>query len=286
MAAVRFCGFFPSRTARMDSGAPSDAPAAGEQGDHRGQGLGDRGALVLAEAAVWQAQEAVVAGQDVVKTYRRGSAAVEALKGITLTVPRGRMTLLKGRSGSGKTTMLNLIAGLDRPSSGRIQFEGQEITGLSDAELTRLRREHIGLVFQTFALLPTYSAYENVDLVLRIAGVPLRQRDRRVREVLSLVGLTKRMAHRPFELSGGEQQRVAIARALAPRPDLILADEPTGELDSATGLAIVRLFRRLMEEEGVTVCITTHDAAVMALADITYEIVDGRIVGEVGAGHV
>lgn len=233
-----------------------------------------------------EADSPVVAARDVVKTYHRGGTAVEALKGITLTIPRRRMTLLKGRSGSGKTTMLNLIAGLDRPTSGSIRFEGREIGGLPDAELTRMRREHIGLVFQTFALLPTYSAYENVDLVLRIAGVNMRQRDRRTREVLSLVGLAKRMNHRPFELSGGEQQRVSIARALAAHPDLILADEPTGELDSATGLGIVRLFRRLMEEEGVTVCLTTHDAAVMALADLTYEIVDGRIVEEVGAAHV
>jgi len=234
----------------------------------------------LTESARSEA-EAVVEARDVVKTYRRGSAAVEALKGLTFTIPRRRMTLLKGRSGSGKTTMLNLMAGLDRPTSGSIRFEGREISGLGDADLTRMRRQHIGLVFQTFALLPTYSAYENVDLVLRIAGLAMRQRDRRVREVLTLVGLAKRMNHRPFELSGGEQQRVSIARAMAPHPDLLLADEPTGELDSATGLGIVRLFRRLMEEEGVTVCLTTHDAAVMALADLTYEIVDGRIVGEV-----
>ena len=229
--------------------------------------------------------DTVVQARDVVKTYHRGGSAVEALKGLTLTIPRRQMTLLKGRSGSGKTTMLNLIAGLDRPTAGSIRFEGREITGLSDTELTRMRRQHIGLVFQTFALLPTYSAYENVDLVLRIAGLPVRQRDRRVREVLGLVGLAKRMNHRPFELSGGEQQRVSIARALAPHPDLILADEPTGELDSATGLGIVRLFRRLMEEEGITVCLTTHDAAVMALADLTYEIVDGRIVEEVAGIH-
>lgn len=229
--------------------------------------------------------DTVVQARDVVKTYHRGGSAVEALKGLTLTIPRRQMTLLKGRSGSGKTTMLNLIAGLDRPTAGSIRFEGREITGLSDTDLTRMRRQHIGLVFQTFALLPTYSAYENVDLVLRIAGLPVRQRDRRVREVLGLVGLAKRMNHRPFELSGGEQQRVSIARALAPHPDLILADEPTGELDSATGLGIVRLFRRLMEEEGITVCLTTHDAAVMALADLTYEIVDGRIVEEVAGIH-
>lgn len=223
----------------------------------------------------------VIVARDVIKTYRRGSTAVEALKGLSFEVPRQRMTLLKGRSGSGKTTMLNLMAGLDRPTSGTIRFEGRELGGLGDAELTQLRRREIGLVFQTFALLPTYSAFENVDLALRISGLAARQRDRRVREVLSLVGLAKRMHHRPFELSGGEQQRVSIARALAPHPSLIFADEPTGELDSTTGLGIVRLFRRLMEEEGVTVCITTHDAAVMALADLTYEIVDGRIVGEV-----
>lgn len=239
----------------------------------------------MSELATVSPEEPIVSAREVVKTYRRGGTAVEALKGITLTIPRRQMTLLKGRSGSGKTTMLNLIAGLDRPTAGTILFEGRQISGLSDVEITRLRRQHIGLVFQTFALLPTYSAYENVDLVLRIAGVSVRQRDRRVREVLTLVGLAKRMNHRPFELSGGEQQRVAIARAMAPHPDLILADEPTGELDSATGLGIVRLFRRLMEEEGVTVCLTTHDAAVMALADLTYEIVDGRIVGEVAAGH-
>ncbi len=238
----------------------------------------------MAEEAAAEA-ELVVEARDVVKTYRRGGTAVEALKGLTFGIPRRRMTLLKGRSGSGKTTMLNLIAGLDRPTAGSIRFEGRETTALGDAELTRLRREHIGLVFQTFALLPTYSAYENVDLVLRIAGLGVRQRDRRVREVLSLVGLAKRMNHRPFELSGGEQQRVSIARAMAPHPGLLLADEPTGELDSATGLGIVRLFRRLMEEEGVTVCLTTHDAAVMALADLTYEIVDGRIVGEVAGAN-
>lgn len=256
--------------------------ASGGVPDASGGKGGCRSLAELAEAVA----EVVVQAENVVKTYRRGGTAVEALKGLTFSIPRRRMTLLKGRSGSGKTTMLNLIAGLDRATSGSIRFEGREITGFADTELTTMRRQHIGLVFQTFALLPTYSAYENVDLVLRIAGLSMRPRDRRVREVLTLVGLAKRMNHRPFELSGGEQQRVAIARALAPHPDLILADEPTGELDSATGLGIVRLFRRLMEEEGVTVCLTTHDAAVMALADLTYEIVDGRIVGEVAGANV
>lgn len=219
----------------------------------------------------------LVVARDVVKTYHRGGVPVEALKGVSLDVRRRTMTLLKGRSGSGKTTMLNLIAGLDRPTSGLVRVGDQEVSALGDAELARLRRRTIGLVFQTFALLPTYSAYENVDLALRIAGVAPAERDSRVREVLGVVGLEKRMEHRPFELSGGEQQRVAIARALAVRPTLILADEPTGELDSATGMDIIRLFRRLMDEEGVTICLTTHDAAVAAMADVTYEIADGRI---------
>ena len=221
--------------------------------------------------------DTLVSARDVVKTYHRGGVPVEALKGISLDIRPRRMTLLKGRSGSGKTTMLNLIAGLDRPTSGTIRVGDQEVSALADADLARLRRRTIGLVFQTFALLPTYSAYENVDLALRIAGVGPAERDGRVREVLAVVGLEKRMEHRPFELSGGEQQRVAIARALASRPALILADEPTGELDSATGMEIIRLFRRLMEEEGVTVCLTTHDAAVAAMADFTYEIADGRV---------
>ncbi len=237
----------------------------------------------MADGSESAGQNSVLEVRDVVKTYVRGGLVVEALKGVSWTAERQRMTLLRGRSGSGKTTMLNLIAGLDRPTSGSIRFEGRETTSLADAELTRFRRQEIGLVFQTFALLPTYSAFENVDLVLRIAGVDAVSREARVREVLGLVGLEKRMHHRPFELSGGEQQRVAIARALATRPHLILADEPTGELDSATGLGIVRLFRQLMEDEGVTICLTTHDSAVAALADVAYEIVDGHIAGQTSA---
>ena len=194
------------------------------------------------------------------------------------------MTLLKGRSGSGKTTILNLIAGLDRPNAGSIVFAQQELTALSDGDLAALRRRQIGVVFQTFALLPTYSAHENVDLALRIAGVPPDVRQRRVRDVLALVGLERRARHRPFELSGGEQQRVAIARALAPEPTLILADEPTGELDSATGMDIIRLFKRLIQQFGLTVCLTTHDAAVAALADVAYELADGRTVAAPALG--
>jgi putative ABC transport system ATP-binding protein len=187
------------------------------------------------------------------------------------------LVALKGRSGSGKTTLLNLIGGLDRPTTGQVLFYDDDITRMSDARLTLLRRHRIGFVFQSFALMPILSAYENVELPMRISGVPARQRHERTLALLETVGLTKRMKHRAFELSGGEQQRVAIARALVSRPALILADEPTGELDSHTGLAIMRLFRRVIESEGVTVCLTTHDPIIMEIADITYQIVDGEL---------
>lgn len=220
----------------------------------------------------------VVKVEGVSRTFPvSGGENVQALKSVDLTIEKGQMVALKGRSGSGKTTLLNLIGGLDRPSTGRVSFFGQELNRLSDAELTRLRRNRIGFVFQSFALMPILSAYENIELPMRIAGVPGKARAERVDELLEMVGLTKRAKHRAFELSGGEQQRVAIARALTNRPALILADEPTGELDSHTGLAIMRLFRRVIETEDVTVCLTTHDPIIMEIADITYQIVDGQL---------
>ena len=206
-----------------------------------------------------------------------GGTKVHALRSVDLTIEQGQMVALKGRSGSGKTTLLNLIGGLDQPTTGRIFFFDREISRMPDGELTRLRRHQIGFVFQSFALLPILSAWENVELPMRIAGMPAKERARRAAELLELVGLTKRAKHRAFELSGGEQQRTAIARALTNRPALILADEPTGELDSHTGLAIMRLFRRVIETEGVTVCLTTHDPIIMEIADVTYQIVDGQL---------
>jgi putative ABC transport system ATP-binding protein len=219
----------------------------------------------------------VVRAEGVSRTFNVHGGKVHALRGVDLVIEQGQMVALKGRSGSGKTTLLNLIGGLDRPTAGQVFFYGREIGRMPDGALTRLRRASIGFVFQSFALMPILSAYENVELPMRIAGASAKQRAERVAELLEMVGLTKRAKHRAFELSGGEQQRVAIARSLVNRPALILADEPTGELDSHTGLAIMRLFRRVIETEDVTVCLTTHDPIIMEIADITHEIVDGQL---------
>jgi ABC-type lipoprotein export system ATPase subunit len=220
----------------------------------------------------------IVRTQQVTRVYRVNSREIPALRGVDLAVGSGKVVALRGRSGSGKTTLLNCIGGLDRPTSGEVWFEGRNVTGLGDQEWVRLRRHRIGFVFQAHALLPTYTARENVDLILRLAGVGRRQRQQRAEEVLTLMGLTKWMEHRTFELSGGQQQRVAIARAIATHPSLILADEPTGELDSATGQQILGLFRRIADRDGTTVLIATHDLAVDAFADEVVHLQDGRVV--------
>jgi ABC-type lipoprotein export system ATPase subunit len=222
----------------------------------------------------------IVQVENVGRVYRVGSRQVAALQGVTLAVGRGRLVALRGRSGSGKTTLLNCIGGLDRPTSGHIWLEEREVGRLPEREWVRLRRRRIGFVFQSHALLPTYSAAENVDLMLRLAGLGRRERETRVRASLALVGLEKWRDHRPYELSGGQQQRVAIARALAPRPALILADEPTGELDTATGRQILQLFRQIVNQEQTTILIATHDLAVDPFADEVYHLEDGRIVRE------
>ncbi len=216
--------------------------------------------------------------QQLTRVYRAGARQVHALQGVDLTVGRGAFVALRGRSGSGKTTLLNCIGGLDTPTSGQVFVEGRNVAQMSEGERTALRR-HIGFVFQSFALLPTFSAWENVDLALRIAGVDGRQRRARTEECLSSVGLARWADHRPYELSGGQQQRVAIARALALRPALILADEPTGELDSATGRQIMALLRRIVDERGTTVLIATHDLTVAEYATALYDLHDGQIAG-------
>jgi ABC-type lipoprotein export system ATPase subunit len=216
--------------------------------------------------------------EDVTRTYRVDGREVPALRGIDLTVAQGELISLRGRSGSGKTTLLNCIGGLDRPTSGEVWIEDREVTRLSESATVQLRRKRIGFVFQSFALLPIYSAGENIDLMLRLAGVNDRgERKRRVEYVLTLVGLKKWATHRPFELSGGQQQRVAIARALVTQPALILADEPTGELDSATGQQIMELFREIVDREQTTVLIATHNLAVDMFADRVCLLEDGQI---------
>jgi putative ABC transport system ATP-binding protein len=202
---------------------------------------------------------------------------VRAVDGVTWKIPRGRFLALRGRSGSGKTTLLNLVGGLDQATEGRLFFEGRDMTAMGDRELTKLRRHEMGFIFQTFSLLPVLSAFENVELSMRIAGLGGRARRARTRELLELVGLGERMTHRPFELSGGEQQRVSIARALANEPSLLIADEPTGALDSVTGLEIMMLFRRITDEGGISIAMATHDPALSQFTDDTLLMEDGRL---------
>jgi len=228
--------------------------------------------------------EPILRVEGVTRVYRVDSREVPALRGIDLAVDRGQVVALRGRSGSGKTTLLNCIGGLDRPSSGTVWLEGSDVTRLPDAGWVDLRRHRIGFVFQAHALLATYSARENVDLMLRLAGVKRGERQRRTEEVLATMGLARWMEHRTFELSGGQQQRVAIARAIAPRPSLLLADEPTGELDSATGQQILALFRRIADHDGTTVLIATHDLAVDAFADEVVHLEDGQVVDRRAGG--
>lgn len=200
-----------------------------------------------------------------------------ALKDISLSIPSGKLSILKGRSGSGKTTLMNLLGALDRPTTGRIFFEGQDLSLGNEAALGRLRRQNIGFVFQSVALIPMMNAYENVEFALRMAGIR-SERQKRAEECLKLVGLGARMHHMPQELSGGEQQRVAIARAIAHKPRVIFADEPTAELDTNTGLQIIKIFRELCEAEGQTFVMTTHDAGLMELGDCVYELEDGELI--------
>ncbi len=190
------------------------------------------------------------------------------------------MVALKGRSGSGKTTLINLLGALDRPTEGAIYFLGKEMTGLSERQRNEIRRINIGLIFQSFALVPLMSAFENVEFALRIAGIATKDHRRMAEEALDFVGLKPRMGHRPFELSGGEQQRVAIARSIAHKPKLILADEPTAELDSKMGLQVMKVFKDLVEKEGMTIVLTTHDPAIMEIADQVYALEDGQIVDQ------
>jgi len=222
--------------------------------------------------------QSIVETRDLWRAYKLGAQEVLALRGVSLHVEAGRFVMVKGRSGSGKTTLLNCVGGLDQPTSGSVRVMGQELAEWDDQHLTQWRREQVGFVFQSFSLLPTLSAYENVELMLRIKGAESRERHERSLECLESVGLTRWANHRPYELSGGQQQRVAIARALANRPRLILADEPTGELDSTTAREILSLFRQIVRTTGTTLLIASHDALVNEYADQVFQLKDGQIV--------
>lgn len=220
----------------------------------------------------------MVETHDLSRDFRLGSSVVHAVQAVNLRVERGELVAIRGRSGSGKTTLLSLIGGLDRPTAGRVVVDGESVADMTADELVRLRRRKIGFIFQAFGLLSILSAAENVEVPMRLVAAEPRERDERVGVLLQLVGLGDRGRHRPHELSGGEQQRVAIARALANRPDLLLADEPTGQLDSGTGRAIMALLRAIVRSEGLTAIIATHDPMLIDLADRAVELRDGRIV--------
>ncbi len=212
------------------------------------------------------------------KVFNLGSEKIRAVHDVDLEVYSGRLMVITGRSGSGKTTLLNILAGLDSPSSGTVYFQGRDLSTLAEWELTQLRRRNVGFVFQSFGLLPLLSAFENVELPLRIGEWNRTERHHRVEECLEMVGLSGRAHHRPYEISGGELQRVAIARALVHRPSLIFADEPTGELDLATGASIFNLLKEITVKENVGVVVATHDIAMAKIADETRELVDGTFV--------
>jgi putative ABC transport system ATP-binding protein len=227
-------------------------------------------------------EQFVVETNDVAKVYAMGGGKIEvkALDGVDARIAKGDFVAFMGPSGSGKTTFLNIISGLDRPTNGAVFMSGREITKMDQSHLSKLRQENVGFIFQIYNLIPVLTAIENVELPMVFAGIGEEERRDRATELLNRVGLGDRVDHRPTELSGGEQQRVAIARALVNRPDLVLADEPTGNLDTKTGLEIIDLMKDLQKEEGTTVIVATHDPKVADVVDIITYLRDGRIIGE------
>ena len=215
--------------------------------------------------------------EGVTRTFGTGRTATHALRGVSFSVGAGQLVALRGRSGSGKTTLLNVVGGLDRPDGGRVRVAGHDVTAMSDHERMAMRRTSVAFVFQSFGLIPILSAAENVGVPLRIAGVAAKEREQRVRLMLDIVGLSDHARQRPGELSGGQQQRVAIARALAGSPQVLLADEPTGQLDSETGKQIMRLLRTVVQSEGVTALVATHDPNLIGIADSVLDLEDGKI---------
>jgi putative ABC transport system ATP-binding protein len=223
---------------------------------------------------------AVVQGTGIVRRYGEGDTAVDALRGVSVDIAEGRLTAVMGPSGSGKSTLMHILAGLDKPTSGEVTVAGVEVTALDDTELTKLRRDHIGFIFQFFNLLPMLTAAENIALPLRLAGSTPDKAW--LAELIDKVGLGDRLTHRPSELSGGQQQRVAVARALVSRPSVMFADEPTGNLDSTTGGEILALLRDSVDSLGQTTVMVTHDAHAAAIADRVLFLADGRIVRDLG----
>ena len=233
--------------------------------------------MSAAPAASGLAIPDMVTAEGVTRTFGSGRTATRALRGVSFAVPAGQLVALRGRSGSGKTTLLNVVGGLDRPDSGRVTVAGRDVTAMTERDRMGLRRTSVAFIFQSFGLIPILSAAENVGVPLRITGTPPRERGERVALMLDIVGLAEHARQRPGELSGGQQQRVAIARALAGRPDVLLADEPTGQLDSETAKQIMRLLRVVVQSEGVTALVATHDPNLIDIADSVLILEDGQI---------
>ncbi len=232
-----------------------------------------RGVVMRDEVAM------ALVGSNLVRNFGAGATVVHALRDVSVAVPRGRLVAVTGRSGAGKTTLLNLLGGLDEPDSGSVHIEGVDLASLDDDGLAAVRRDQVGFVFQSFGLLPVLSAAENVGVPMRLAGADPDERESRVGELLTLVGLAPHANQRPGELSGGQQQRVAVARALANRPALLVADEPTGQLDSRTARDVMALLLDAIRLEGVAAVVATHDRTLVELADEVLELQDGRLVG-------
>jgi putative ABC transport system ATP-binding protein len=277
---VRPSGGFAGRllaqatAALLSAGCPGSGAGPSGPRSRLLKGLSPLSALLDSPASAY-----AVTATALTRTYGDGDSAVHALRGVSLDLPAGQFTAVMGPSGSGKSTLMHLLAGLDTPSSGAVSVAGQDITKMKDRELTRLRRKHIGFVFQSFNLLPTLSAEENIVLPLAIAGKRPPAED--IDALLARVGLTERRDHRPAELSGGQQQRVAIARALITRPTVLFADEPTGNLDSEAGAGILRLLRDAVDLDGQTTLMVTHDPRAAAIADRVLYLADGRVVADI-----
>ena len=222
----------------------------------------------------------IIEARNITRMFPVGDGEFYALKHVDIDIPAGKLTILKGRSGSGKTTLMNILSALDAPTEGDVSFDGQVYSEMEDAQKEQLRRKEIGFVFQAVALIPIMNAYENVDFAMRLAEPELtaKEVDERIRETLALVGMEERMHHKPRQMTRTEPQQYAIARAVAHRPKVVFADEPTGALDTESGLRVMQLFRNLIEKEGVTIVMTTHDPNLMELGDVVYELEDGEII--------
>jgi putative ABC transport system ATP-binding protein len=247
---------------------------------HPQEGLAMRTVVIQAERPRVDVSETVVSAREVSRRYGEGDTAVHALRDVSLDIVRGRLTAVMGPSGSGKSTLMHILAGLDRPTAGEVTVAGVDIAGLDDDALTRLRRDHIGFIFQFFNLLPMLTAAENIALPLKLAGG--RPDPEWLEQLVTTVGLRERLTHRPSELSGGQQQRVAVARALVSRPSVMFADEPTGNLDSTTSGEILGLLRDSVDSLGQTTVMVTHDAHAAAIADRVLFLADGDVVRDLG----